>query len=126
MSKIGISQRKPEQTGHRGSSGGGAFGAVGGAIVGSAFGAGGMAAGSTIGGFIGSKIDKPVTDTRQAIQRRMATAQEGVSGASNDHKTQFLNSIEALKQTNDENLIRKYAPALAQGLAAATIKGGQA
>lgn len=121
---VNIVQKKPKVTGSSGSAGGSKYGQIAGALA-----AGGLIAatgggaapvlaaagtGATLGGLAGGIIDPAKADTRQAIQRRVEGM--GQQTAQIDPVAQLQKSINALKATQNPELIQQYAPPLAQAL----------
>jgi phage tail tape-measure protein len=112
-------QRKPEKTGSRGSKGGSKFGTLAGAAVGAAVTGGSLAgasAGASLGGTVGGMVDPAKADTRQAIQRRVSGLQPSAGAQTPDAQAQIRDAIFALKEINDRELPRTYAPVLTQGM----------
>lgn len=122
---VNVVQPKPEQRGSKGSSGGSKFGAIAGALGAAAIvGSGGAAApavlgaagtGAALGGMGGGMINPATADTRQAIQRRVATVGQETAQEVNPQQT-MQEAIMALREINDPRLTKKHAPILAQAL----------
>src|SRR5690606_11622418 len=105
-----------------GRSGGGKFGSMLGAVAGGVAGlpggpAGviaGASGGAAVGGMIGGAIDPGKVDTRQAIQKRVQGMGQQISQV--DPAAELKQSIAALREINNPELTKQYAPPLAQAL----------
>lgn len=70
--------------------------------------------GAQLGGMVGGAIDSGRPDTRQAIERRVQGMGQQTSQV-NPQKT-LQDAIFALRESNDPELIKQYAPPLTQAL----------
>lgn len=129
---INIIQPKTEVKGSKGRSGGGKTGSMLGALAGAAIAGGaavatggaalpvaaaalgGAGSGAGLGGMIGGAVDPGKVDTRQAIQKRVQGMGQTISQV--DPAAELKQSIAALREINNPELTKQYAPPLAQAL----------